>query len=68
METMTSKIISETGGFTTTVYYSENGEATDDLEEPSNGWTVEPGSLANVRSYLIVVNEVVKFVLRLFKK
>ena len=57
---MTSKIISETGGFTTTVYYSENGEATDDLEEPSNGWTVEPESLANVRSYLIVVNEVVK--------
>lgn len=57
---MTSKIISETGGFTTTVYYSENGDATDDLEEPSNGWTVEPESLANVKSYLIVVNEVVK--------
>ena len=57
---MTSKIISETGGFTTTVYYSENGEATDDLNEPSNAWTVEPESLANVKSYLIVVNETVK--------
>ena len=57
---MTSKIFSEADGFTTTVYYSENGDATDDLNTPSNGWTVEPQSLDKVKSFLIVVNENVK--------
>lgn len=57
---MTSKIFSEADGFTTTVYYSENGDATDDLSVSSNGWTVEPESLDKVKSFLIVVNENVK--------
>lgn len=57
---MTSKIFSEADGFTTTVYYSENGDATDDLNTPSNGWTVEPQSLDKVKSFMIVVNENVK--------
>ena len=57
---MKSNIFSEADGFTTTVYYSENGDATDDLNVASNGWTVEPESLENVKSFLIVVNENVK--------
>ena len=36
------------------VYYSENGEATKDLEDSSNGWTLTPESLDNIKSYLIV--------------
>lgn len=37
-----------------TVYYSENGEATKDITDNSNGWTKSPASLENVKSYLIV--------------
>lgn len=37
-----------------TIYYSENGEATKDLEDSSNGWTVAPESFENIKSYLIV--------------
>ena len=37
-----------------TVYYSENGEATKDLEDSNNGWTLEPASFENIKSYLIV--------------
>lgn len=37
------------------IYYSENGEATDDLENPENGWTLEVQDFASVKSYLIVV-------------
>lgn len=36
------------------VYYSENGEATKDLNDTNNGWTQEPQSLENIKSYLIV--------------
>ena len=36
------------------VYYSENGEATKDLEDSNNGWTMNPESFENVKSYLIV--------------
>lgn len=40
------------------IYYSENGEATKDLNDTNNGWTLEPQSLENIKSYLIVpVNE-----------
>ncbi len=38
-----------------TVYYSENGEATKDLNLQSNGWMAEPTNLSNVKSYLIVL-------------
>lgn len=36
------------------IYYSENGEATKDLSNESNGWTLTPENLENVKSYLIV--------------
>jgi uncharacterized repeat protein (TIGR01451 family) len=36
------------------VYYSENGEATKDLSNEENGWTKNPETLDNVKSYLIV--------------
>ena len=57
---MTSKISSKVKGFSYTVYYTENGEATEDLNNSSNGWTTEPASLADVKSYLIVIDENVK--------
>ena len=39
-----------------TIYYSENAEATKSLEEKSNGWTTNPEDLSKVKSYLIVTN------------
>ncbi len=36
------------------VYYSENGEANNNLEDASNGWVMNPESLENMKSYLIV--------------
>lgn len=36
------------------VYYSENGDATNDLNKSENGWTMDPENLDNVKSYLIV--------------
>lgn len=38
------------------IYYSENGEATNDLDLESNGWVAEPENFAKVKSYLIVLN------------
>ena len=38
------------------IYYSDNIDATKDLSATSNGWTKTPENLANVKSYLIVVN------------
>ena len=40
-----------------TVYYSENGEATEDLSSNSNGWTQSPENLSQVKSYLIVTDD-----------
>lgn len=37
-----------------TIYYSENGEATKDLSDSSNGWTTEVENFDNIKSYLIV--------------
>ena len=37
-----------------TIYYSENGEATKDLEDASNGWNPAPESFDKIKSYLIV--------------
>lgn len=37
-----------------TIYYSENGDATKDLEDTSNGWDPAPESFENIKSYLIV--------------
>lgn len=40
------------------IYYSENLNATKDLNDSSNSWTLTPANLANVKSYLInVVNK-----------
>ena len=36
-----------------TVYYSENGDATRDLTDTSNGWTTTPSDYSKVKSYLI---------------
>ena len=40
------------------IYYSENGDATKDLTLDSNAWTESPENLANVKSYLITLNDV----------
>ena len=39
------------------VYYSENANATKDLSNVANAWTQTPANLANVKSYLIVVED-----------
>lgn len=39
-----------------TIYYSENKEATGDLNRETNGWTTNPESLENIKSYLIIPN------------
>ena len=40
-----------------TIYYSENGEATRDLSDSTNGWTTEVSDLTKIKSYLIVPND-----------
>lgn len=40
-----------------TVYYSENGEATTDLNNAQNGWTTNVTDYSNIKSYMIVLNE-----------
>lgn len=40
-----------------TVYYSENGEATEDLTDENNGWNTNYYKTGGVKSYLIVVDE-----------
>lgn len=39
------------------IYYSENGNATKEITEPSNSWTTDFKSIENIRSYLIVLEE-----------
>lgn len=39
-----------------TVYYSENGDATVDLNNPENGWTTEISDLSKIKSFLAVTN------------
>ena len=39
------------------VYYSENPEATKELEESNNGWTKEVENFENIKSYLVIVNK-----------
>ena len=36
-----------------TVYYSENGDATRDITDATNGWTTTPSDYSKVKSYLI---------------
>lgn len=52
---MTSPI--NTNGFeNVTIYYSENGAATENLKAPENGWKTEVQDYTKVKSYLIVLN------------
>lgn len=52
---MTSPI--NTNGFeNVSIYYSENGSATEDLQAPENGWQLEAQDYSKVKSYLIVLN------------
>lgn len=39
------------------VYYSENGEANNNLDDESNGWVMNPESLENMKSYLLVLQD-----------
>ena len=41
------------------VYYSENGEATNDLGDTANGWTETPTDFTKVKSYLIDLGDYV---------
>jgi len=39
------------------VYFSENGDATENIDLEENKWTLEPEDLAKVKSYLIVLKD-----------
>ena len=53
---MTSLITADGVANDYTIYYSENGEATDSLEDEENGWTTTPEDLRKVKSFMIVVD------------
>ncbi len=42
-----------------TIYYSENGEATSDINNSANGWTTTIGDTSKIKSYLVVFNNYV---------
>lgn len=49
-----------TNGFSNvTIYYTENGKATEDLNNVENGWQTEVQDYSKVKSYLIVLNDYV---------
>lgn len=50
----------ENGQNISTVYYSENGNATKDINDPNNGWKTEVESMSTIKSYLIVVDGTLK--------
>lgn len=55
--TLVSKIIENNENLTTsTIYYSENGEATADLKDENNKWKTEVEDLSKIKSYLILTN------------
>jgi len=41
----------------TIIYYSENGDATEDLNNTENSWVIEPTDLSKIKSYLIVLKD-----------
>lgn len=43
-----------------TIYYSAEENPSKDLEDSNNGWVENPDSLENVKSYMIVVNEILE--------
>ena len=55
---MVSNIVPvDTKDYTYTIYYSENGNATSDINNPENAWTEVVEEFGNIKSYLIVFNE-----------
>lgn len=56
---MISQISAVTGisGDKITVYYSENGEATRQIDKAENNWTKMPEDFSKVKSYLIELND-----------
>ena len=48
------------GNYPAKVYYSENAEATKDLDNSQNGWTEAIEDIKNVKSYLIVLDNDLK--------
>ena len=58
---MTSAIVAEDGNtLPCTIYYSENGTATDLLDDTENAWTTTPEDYRKVKSYLIVLDDVLQ--------
>lgn len=53
----TGIVVPETLKSIAKIYYSENEEASKDLEDTSNGWTLEPTDFSKVKSYLIDLGE-----------
>lgn len=51
-----SQIVSENDGLLYTVYYSQNGEATNDLYDEQNGWSTDFYKMGAIKSYLILLN------------
>ena len=51
---ITSIISDERNNTNFSIYYSENVEATKDLQDIENGWTMNPETLEIIKSYLIV--------------
>ena len=39
------------------IYYSENGEATQDLQNSQNAWSLNPSDFSKIKSYLIVLEK-----------
>ncbi len=54
---MKEKITLSQGVDSYQVFYSTNPEATSDINNTNNGWTLTPSDLSQVKSYLIVINE-----------
>lgn len=54
--TLQDKIQINANSETVKVYYSENSNATKDLENAENAWTLEMDNMENVKSYLIVLD------------
>lgn len=57
--TFTADLIStiNTNGVNALVYYSENANATENLEDEENGWTADINSVGSVKSYLIILQD-----------
>lgn len=56
----TGLIASDTNAVPVTVYYSDNPNATKDLNDEKNRWTTTITSAERVKSYLIVANDIIK--------